>query len=34
MTDFQVGDRLHMKLLPPGIADVTVTAVDVCDDLT
>lgn len=32
MTDFQVGDRLRMKGLPAGIADVTVTGVGVCDD--
>ena len=32
MTDFQVGDRLHMNLLPPGVADVTVTGLGECDD--
>jgi len=32
MTDFQVGDRAHMKLLPPGVADVTITGIGVCDD--
>lgn len=29
---FEVGDRVHMTMLPPGVADVTVKALGVCDD--
>jgi hypothetical protein len=29
---FQVGDRLRMRELPAGVADITVTALGVCDD--
>lgn len=32
MTDFKVGDRLRMNELPPGVADVIVTDVGVCDE--
>lgn len=29
---FKVGETVHMKQLPPGVADVTVTALGECDD--
>lgn len=32
MTDFQVGDRAHMNMLPPGVADITVTGTGTCGD--
>lgn len=32
MTDLQVGDVVHMKLVPPGVADVTVIEIGTCTE--
>lgn len=29
---FQVGDTVHMNLVPPGVADVTVKGLGTCDE--
>lgn len=32
MEPFEVGDIVHMTLLPPGVADVEVTGIGTCGD--